>query len=930
MSTHSSNNVERSYLLTYLILALTFLAGNSIAAEQKLFDYQQTQLDNGMDVITLEDFSSPIVSVQVWYHVGSRNEDPARQGFAHMFEHMMFKGTDLVSEEDHFNSIHKVGGYNNAWTSFDKTVYVQTVPVDKIEMVLWLEAERMTHLSINQNTFDTERNVVLEELRMKFNKPYGTSFQKIMNNLYTTHPYHWTPIGNIEHLRATSVPELRAFWKKYYVPNNATLIVVGAIKHKDAQELAQQYFGWIPKYDDPTPVIAPEPPQTEPKTIVIDDENAPAAQAQIIWRTVPAGNKDVVALDLLSNVLGGGNSSRLYRQLVADKQLAVETSAWVWNLQDDGLFGMDATQTPDATAEEILAIFKEQLNDIKKNGVTDTELQKARNRALKSTVTQNLTVSSKSNVLGQAAVIEGNVENANSILDDIKAVTADDIKRVANQYLTDNSSNTIIIKENKDGEKAITKANEEAPITAETEEVAPPTGRGDAPRPDGWPMQVPIGDIKAYKSTPKYTTDTLDNGMKVIVVPNHEVPFVGVHLGFLSGAWSEQKPGEAAMAMEMLSKGTRNFTEAQLAEELELYAIDLNGSAGMDTSSVSVDCLTEYLPRAMRMLGEVVFNPIFDEEEFAKLKKRTITELSISEETPRYLVDKQFRKVLYGSHPYSRTVTGEQADVESLAINDLKRWYASAATPDKATLIFAGDIERDRALELSKEIFASWAKALPQPEVALADIPQPQSSHIYIVDRPGSMQSEIRIGTLGMTRRVEPDYFVARVVSEYFGGSFHSRLNNTLRVEKGLTYGSWATFSPQNLAGQFRVATFTKTESTAEAVQVIFDLLKQLTQQPPTDEELNTTKSYQAGSFVVHRETPQSVAEDLWMIQSQNLSPDYLDKYLAGIAATTKDDCIELIKKYIDPDKMAVIITGDAEEIKEPLEQIAPVTVIED
>ncbi|MHC5060631.1 MAG: M16 family metallopeptidase, partial [Planctomycetota bacterium] len=259
-----------------LVLAMTLLGGGceeviiypgqvtEPKAAKPLFDYRQIELDNGLQVITLEDFSCPIVAVQVWYHVGSKNEQPDRQGFAHMFEHIMFKGTDRLGPSDHFDFIQRVGGTNNAYTSFDTTVYLQTLPANQLALALWLEAERMNFLKIDQDAFDTERNVVEEELRMRENRPYGTLSKKIYAKLFTVHPYRWTPIGKLEHLRSAGTAELRDFWTQNYVPNNATLIIVGAVRHAEAQTLAKQYFGWVPRWTEPKRVQVREPKQTAP------------------------------------------------------------------------------------------------------------------------------------------------------------------------------------------------------------------------------------------------------------------------------------------------------------------------------------------------------------------------------------------------------------------------------------------------------------------------------------------------------------------------------------------------------------------------------------------------------------------------------------------------------------------------------------------
>ncbi len=902
-------------------------AGEQKTAE-RLFDYQEIELDNGLKVITLEDFSCPIVAVQVWYHVGSKNENPDRQGFAHTFEHMMFKGTDRVGPSDHFKFIQRVGGTNNAYTSFDKTVYLQTLPANQLQLALWLEAERMAFLKIDQEAYDTERNVVEEELRMGQNRPYGTLFKKTFAKLFNVHPYRWMPIGKLEHLRAASVAELRDFWTRYYVPNNATLIIVGAVKHAEAQALAKQNFGWIPRWAEPERVKVREPRQTRKAELVIDDENAPAGMVRIIWRTVPAGHKDEVALDLLGEVLGGGNSSRLYRELVADRQLAVSSSASTYNLEQDGLFFTEAVQTPGADLSAIRKTISEQIEKIRTDGVTGEELTKARNQMLKRVVTEDLTIDSKAGMLGSAAVVIGDTSRVNTMLDEIRAVRKEDLRRVANRYLTDARALTVTVKQNMKGAMAGAKDNEDVPITAEREENVPSPGREGVGRSKHFPSQAPFARLKAFQPTPNYYSTTLGNGLKVMVVPNHEVPFVSITLGLLNGSQTEAKPGTANMTMQMLTKGTAKYTEAVLAEEMERYAISLEGSAGMDTSQVNANCLSEHLGRAMELLAEIVTEPTFDKAEFGKLQKQILTSLAVETATPGYLADKELRKRLFGRHPYARTVTGEPADVEAMQTQDSKQWWDGFVRPEKAVLIFAGDIDQPQAVELAEKTLGDWKKETEEPVPKLADIPAANDTHIYVVDQPGSMQSEVRIGQLGITRHQQPEYFISRIVSNYFGWSFNSRLNDTIRIKKGLTYAVFGGYTAQALSGDFTVRTFTKTDSTAETVQVALDEIRRLLAEIPTEKELADSKSYFAGSFVRNRETPQQVASDLWLIESQKLGADYLERLLAKIAQTTEEDCDNLVDETLNPDKMIIVVVGDAAKIKDQLQAIAPVTVV--
>ncbi len=898
---------------------------------EKLYDYRQIELANGMKVVTVEDFSCPIVAVQVWYHVGSKNEDPARQGFAHMFEHMMFKGTDLVGEQDHFNFIQRVGGSNNAYTSFDTTVYLQTLPADQVELALWLEAERMNFLKIDQDRFNTERNVVEEELRMRENRPYGTLFKKEAKELFKEHPYKWTPIGKLAHLRAASVAELRAFWTKYYVPNNATLVVIGAVKHNHAQKLARKYFQWVPRWLDPEPVSVTEPRKTSPRTVVIDDENAPAGMVEKMWLTIPLGHKDEAVLDLLSSILGGGNSSRLYRDIVAERQLAVGADAGTFNLEHDGVFQATATYTPGADTDQILAAIDTHIENIKLRGVTDRELEKAKNKMLKGLVVDSLKIDSKARSIGNAAVVKGSPERANDRLNEIRNVTLSDIQKAANYYLDNNKATTFLIVPNTKGAMAGKKDSEDSTVTAEPELTPPPTGRKGVTRPAGFPTSAPFAQLKAAKFSPSFTRTRLSNGIKIIVIPNDEVPFVSVMLGTTNGAVTERKPGTASMVAKMLTKGTETRTEEELVNTLEQKAISLHGSAGMDTFTVNANCLTEHIDLAVELMADVVQNPTFDQDEFDKLKKQVLTSLNIASQQPRYLAEKQFRKVLYGRHPYSRTEEGSIEDVEALTTDDLKGWHACFLEAVQSTIIFSGDITEKKAVALTKKYFDNWkvsdlcGRAITRP---LPVKQKPQDTHIYIVDRPGSMQSEIRVGLPGITRHTPEKYFISRIVSNYFGWSFNSRLNESIRVKKGLTYGAWGGYRAKNLAGEIKCGTFTKNASTAQTVQAVIDELVRLTNDPPNDKELNDSKTYFAGSFVRQRETPQAVASDLWLIESQNLGDNYLNNLLKTLAETTKDDCINLAKKTVNTDQLIIVVVGDAEKIKEDLEKIAPVTVV--
>ena len=694
--------------------------------------------------------------------------------------------------------------------------------------------------------------------------------------------------------------------------------------------MARRYFGWIPRYDEPARVTVKEPEPAEKRTVKLEEENAPAPAAGVVYRTVPISDKNSIAIDLLAEILGGGRSSRIYRELVAEKQLAVGAAAETWSLEQDGLFGAGAVMPPfGGDANSILEIIEGHISRLRTEVVSERELIKAKNQMLRGLVTGNLRIESKARMLGSAAVEYGDVSQVNRWLNDIRKVTAADIQRVANEYLAPERALKVKVERNilsaTGGLPGIAK-EEEGAITAEAEKAAPKPGRGGLVRGEDWPKEAPFGKMSATKITPKYSSRRLENGLKVLVVSNYEVPFVSVQLGFLSGAWTESKPGTAAMAMKMLVKGTSKHSEGELADELETYAISLWGAGEMDTSTVNVECLTEYVERAMGLLGEVVLQPNFPEEEFGKLRKQVLTSLAVSSAEPEYMADREFRRRLYGEHPYSRTATGEVEDVNALVIEDLKGWWSKFARPDTAVLIFSGDIEEKEAFELARKTFGNWEVSGEQPDKKMSLPDGAAATHIYIVDRPGSIQSQIRIGQGGITRH-DDRYFVSQIVSNYFGWAFNSRLNESIRVAKGLTYGAWGSYIAKRFAGEFKVGTFSKTESTAEAVRAVLEEIERLKAEGPSEDELESSRSYILGSFVRERETPQQIASDLWLIESQGLGEDYLERLLGGVAKAKRADCESLVRGTIEPGKLVIVVVGEAEKLKEELEKIAPVTI---
>ncbi len=921
-----------------LFAALTLvIAVSRTEAATRPYEFQKKVLDNGLTVLSLEDHSCPIVAVQVWYHVGSKDEDAQRQGFAHMFEHMMFRGTDVLGPEQHFESIRKTGGNCNAYTSFDNTTYVNELPSNQLELALWLEAERMAFLKIDEESFHKERAVVEEERRMgSLNTPYGTVPEKLLPVIFKQHPYQWTPIGQIPHLRAATIDELQQFWDKFYVPTNATLVVVGDVTHADVQSLAQKHFGWLPKMPSPPRVTIKEPTQTQARTIVIPEKKGPAPILGLMYRGVPQSHDDALPLEMLMAIIGGGESSRLHKDLVKEKQIAQFAVAGAFSMEDDGIAGAGAVIMPWGNRQKVVDALREHIDKVRNEPVTQRELDKVRNQLLSQEVTNALTVESKAGLLGRYEVLEGGADKANERLAKIRAVTTDDLLRVAKVYLVPERETSATVQPELGSIIKSLFGGKGSEVDEGASPVPSPTGnrvakrgglRADLRRPDAFPKEPPAA--KLLEAVPKFATDesALPNGLRVVVVPNHEVPFVTATLGILNGGWTEEKTGTASLASQMVTKGSANHTAAELAEELEFNAISLSGAASIDVGSVFASCVTDKFDTAMKLMAEVVRTPTFPEKELEILRQQTLLALMIQAKTPEYAADRELRQRLFGTHPYSRTPTGEPGDVQALKVDDLKKWWTTFVRPDTSVLYIAGDVAPADAKKVAERYFADWKVEGEKPTTKLASIPQPSTTQIYLVDRPGSVQSQIRLGLLGITR-TDPDYFPTVVLSQILGGSFSSRLNKAIRVEKGLTYGARGGWSAQRFAGSMTISTFTKNPSTAETLKVILGEVERMKASPPEVEEVDTAKSYLVGSFAGNRETPGSVVGDLWLIEYAGLPKDYLSRFLSGVKSTTPQTIHRVAQRLIEESKLSIVVVGEADAVQADLEKIAPVTVI--
>lgn len=931
---------NRCWRLVWICSLLVFSQLGRAAQDhsaQRLFPVTDFTLTNGLRVLTLEDHNCPIVSVQVWYHVGSANEPAGKQGFAHLFEHMMFRGTDRLGPTDHADLIKSVGGNCNAFTGFDETCYHQTLPSRQLELALWLESERMAFLTVDTSGFTTERKVVEEERRLGLNQPYGDLADIGLPIIFGQHPYGHPPIGTIRDLRQATPADVHQWWTQWYVPNNATLVIVGDVGHDQARHLVERYFGWIPS----VPLPAREVPALEafhaPQQITLKLENAPASAVGLVWRTVPEGNPDFLNLELLATIIGGGESSRIYRKLVADDHAAVMAVAIQQGLSRAGGFGMGAVVSPfGGDLSKALSTLQAELDRVLKNGVTDQELNKARNQMINHLVSSTDTVEGKANLLGRAMVVGAGVDELNSRLDRLRHISREDLQRTALKYLPPEQAMTVTIP----GAGLLGNVSRLLFGGRNLEEslaVAPAPnvllrGRPGVSRPEALAAKAPVGEGNPPIPNPNVEEHRLSNGLRTLIVHNPTCAELHLRLLMPFGSWAEAKPGAASMTLKMLPKGTQLHDDKALAEELERHAIDFAAIPEADDSSVIVSCLTDQADHAFSLLGEIIGSPTFPTDPLKTTIAQTLTELTLVDNDPGSIAEREFTRQLFPRHPYGRRVSGEPAEVSMLKREDLLDFWRMAANPQAATLIITGGLPAQHSLELAEKFMTKWqsdpgtaAVAVKEPAVAA---PANSSNRILLIDWPQAGQSEIRVGNLGLLYR-DPEKPIANLVGSYFGGSFGSRLMKAIRVDKGATYGASAGFRSRRFGGAFEVSTFTKTASTADTLKLVLNEIRNLRDKPPSAEELALHRRYFLGSAAEHFETPGEIASHLARVVANGMPLDHVQRNFERIGQADAAQCEALVRRIVDPERLLIIVVGDAARVANDLRAIAPVSVLD-
>jgi zinc protease len=941
-------------------------------------EFTQFTLSNGLRVIFHEDHSTPIVAVNVWYHVGSKNEVPGRTGFAHLFEHMMFQGS-LHHDDDYFFPLQEAGGTLNGSTNSDRTNYWEVVPSNFLELALWLESDRMGYLTeaLTEAKLTNQRDVVKNEKRQNYdNRPYGLVGAKIAETMYPeNHPYHWLTIGSLDDLTAASREDVSAFFRRFYTPNNASLSIAGDINPAEARMLVEKYFGPLKRGPE---VVKPNPPRPtleKEKRLTMEDRVS-LPRVYMTWHTEPQYTSNDAPLDQLAFVLAGGKGSRLYKSLVYEKQIAQDVSAFNNSRELAGQFQISVTAKPNVKLEDIERAVDEEIAKLKTEPPTNEEMERAYNARESSFVYGLQTVGGfggKSDQLNAYATFLNQPGYFQTDLLRYRNVKPADVMTVANGYLTDKRLILTVMPRQRGkttGDPA--PANPTAAIGtpsqqtgAQTAATTTPTTKPGGATPAGVQPQTkteagattPTGatppttnakggagkkqdtsQLGGLYAQPKPKPDPrfklpqvqrrkLSNGLEVLIVEQHELPVVNMNLVLRTGgaADPQDRAGLASLTAALIDEGTKSRSSQEISNQLAAIGARLNTGSDFDSAGLNLLTLSKHLDRALEIYADVVTNPSFPESELELQRKSRLANLMQRRDDANAIAGVVYSSLLYGrNHPYGHPAIGDEQSLRAITNSDITRFYETYYRPNNAALIVTGDVTPATLLPKLERAFANWKRG-EVPAVNIELPPMRDKATLYIVDKPGAAQSVITIGQVGQSRST-PDYFPLIVMNTMLGGQFTSRVNMNLREEKGYTYGARTAFDYRRSAGPFMATAGVQTAVTKESV---FEFMKELRgirgERPVTAAELEFSKQAIIRGFPRTFETPEQMANRLTDIVLYNLPDDYFNNYITRVRAVSVADVNRVANRYLDPSKMAILVVGDRKVIEPGLRSLTDV-----
>jgi zinc protease len=865
-------------------------------------------LKNGLTLIVHEDHKAPIVAVNLWYHVASKNEKPGKTGFAHLFEHLMFTGSEHfkggADQRAFFEAMERIGATDlNGTTSEDRTDFFENVPTNALDVALWIESDRMGHFlgAIDQAKLDVQRGVVQNEKRQGENQPYGVTEELIVKGTAPPgHPYSWTVIGSMEDLNAASLEDVRHWFQTYYGPANTVLVLAGDIDAETALKKAERYFGDIPagppvaRYEKWIPNI----PGTRRQAV---SDRVPQARLYKVWNIPPYGEADTSYLELVSRVLASGKTSRLYKRLVYDEQIATAVSAYVDPREISGQFGIVVTARPDGDLERIEKSVDEEVARLLAKGPTEAELQRAKAGHFATFVRGIERVGGfggKSDILAMNQTFRGDPEFYQTPLKFVRQATTRDLQNAAKIWLTED---VYIL------EVHPYPTYETTSSTVDRSKLPEPGAQGDA-------------------KFPAFERAELSNGLKIILAGRHSAPLVIFELVLDAGSAADQfaSPGTARLSMDMLDEGTARRTALQISDELAALGANLNAQSGLDSCNVSLSTLTATLDRALDVYADVILNPSFPEGDFGRLQKQLIARIKRERTDPVSMALRVFPKILYGSgHAYGNPLTGSgtEASVEKLTRPDMKKFHDTWFKPNNATLIIVGDTTLNEIKPRLEKQFGGW-KSGDVPSKNISPVEPQQKPMVYLIDRADSLQSVILAGHVAPPKR-NPNEIAIETMNTILGGTFTSRVNMNLREDKHWSYGAFTFLWPARGQRPFIAYAPVQTDKTKESlIELEKELRGILAKQSITEKELDTAQKNQTLQLPGSWETGGAVASSLGDIVTFGLPDDYFTTYTARVRSLTVSDVDKAAGQVVHPDQLVWVVVGDRSKVEAGIREL--------
>ncbi len=906
--------------ISFFVL-LSFMSTTLIAQQaNKLpnLPIEEYHLKNGLRVILHEDRSTPIVAVNLWYHVGSKNEVIGRTGFAHLFEHMMFQGSKNYND-DYFYPLQEAGASINGSTNPDRTNYFEVVPSNFLELALFMEADRMGGLldAMTQEKLDNQRDVVKNERRQRYdNQPYGTAFEKIFAQMFPPpHPYNWTTIGSLDDLTAASIDDVKAFFRQYYVPNNVSLVIAGNFDKKQAKEWVEKYFGPIKKGED---IKRPSPaaPKLNGEIRKTYEDSVQLPRLYMVWESTPSYSADEPALDILSSILSSGRGSRLQSSLVYDKQVSQDVGAFNYALEAGGMFIVQSTAKPGKSLDDIEKDINLELERIKKDAPSKEEMERAVNSIESQSIYGMQTVLGKADQMNGYATFLGKPNYFQADLDRYSKVTAADVQKAANKFLTKDRFVMSFVPRTSTAKSAANSAANK-PTSAAAKKDSDKEKKDDS-------ANLPKPGPNPSFSLPAIEKTKLSNGLNVWVVKQPELPIVSMNMVFDSGGAADpsDRAGLASFTATLLDDGTKTRSAVEIANQLQSIGANVGANSGWDSAEVRMQTLTKNLDKALDIYSDIILNPVFPADELETLRKRTLVSLIQRKDNPNAISNVVYNKLLYGKDsPYGKSLGGDETSVKAILQSEIKDFYAANYVPNNATLIVVGDADTKSLMPKLEKAFGEW-KAADDVNIEVPSSTAFEKPGIYIVDKPGAAQSVIAIGQVGVPRNND-DFFPLLVMNSILGGQFSARVNMNLREDKGYTYGARTTWAFRKGAGPFTASADVQTAVTKESVQEFMKELNGIRGGiPVSDKELEYSKQSLIRRFPSGFETVGQISNQLSDLVVYGLSDDYFNDYIQNIQAVSVKDVDRVANKYLTPDKMAIVIVGDKAVIEPKLKEI--------